>query len=288
MRGRRETRPCAGCGKKLTKLVSQAPSDRWFCSRQCQTSHFPPAAKSHNPYAGQKETRPCGACGEPVTRYLRPTTIDKVWTCSSACMGRLQSITPRKPRTGDSVNCLTCGQEFYRQPAYVRQNRRYCSQPCWNVAQRAQQVMNTCIYCGTQFPVRPSEVSIKACSRNCHALSRILRPTGEFHNGKPVRQDAKGYVWIWEPDHPNKSYRGWQPKHRIVMESVLGRFLYWNEQVDHINQIRNDNRPGNLQVLSPSDHAKKTNADNLGALKVLREQLAELQAQIAALESSTD
>lgn len=295
MRGKRETRPCAGCGKQLTKLVSQAPGDRWFCSRQCQTAHFPPAAKSHNPYVGQKETRPCAACGEPVTRYLRPSTIDKAWTCSSACMGKMQSITPRKPRTGDSVDCLICGKNFYRQPAYIKQNRRYCSQICWNVAQQSRQIMKVCAYCGKQFPVRPSEIALKTCSRACQALNQIKRPDGRIHNGKPVRQDRAGYVWLWEPDHPNKSYGGWQAEHRLVMEAALGRYLTKDEQVDHVNQNKSDNRLENLQVLDASTHSKKTNADNLGALKSLRAQvieqereLAEMKAKLAALESATD
>lgn len=217
-------------------------------------------------------------------------------------MGKMQSITPRKPRRGDTVACLTCGQEFYRQPFYVRADKRYCSQPCWNQAQRSEQIIKVCASCGVEFPVRPSEIAIKTCSRACQALNQIKRPTGRTHNGKPVRKDEKGYVWIWEPTHPNKSYGGWQPEHRMVAEHILGRYLTTEEQVDHINQQKDDNRPENLQVLDAKAHAKKTQAENLGALKALRAQvaeheaamaeqareLAEMKARLAALESSTD
>ncbi len=189
---------------------------------------------------------------------------------------------PQKPRLGDYVNCLTCGKEFYRQPAYIAQDRRYCSQPCWNVAQRAARIFKTCAYCGASFPVRPSETAIEHCSRACMFNGKITRPTGRIHNGRPVRKNRDGYVLLWEPEHPNKSLGGWQFEHRLVAEQTLGRYLTSEEHVDHINAVKDDNDPSNLQVLSPSDHSKKTNADNLGALKVLRARIAEYEAELEA------
>ncbi len=291
MRGQKETRPCSGCGKELTKLLSQAPAERWFCSRQCQTSHAPPAAKSVNPYSGQQETRPCAICGEPITRYLRLANVDKEWTCSKGCMGKLQTIHPRKPRTGDTVSCLTCGKPFYRQPAYIVQDRRYCSQPCWNTAQRVDQIEKICVGCGNPFFVAPSEHFIKTCSRACKAFGSVKRPTGRVHNGKPVRKDRKGYVWLWEPSHPNKIYGGWQPEHRMVVERQIGRILTSDKHVDHRDQDKSNNDPSNLQVLTPSDHGKKTISENIQAAALLRielaareAELADIRAKLAALE----
>lgn len=189
-----------------------------------------------------------------------------------------------KPRKGDVVSCAVCGTEFYRQPAYIKQGRLLCSRQCNRKWQARNQVTNTCEQCGRPFQVRPSETFFKYCDRQCYELGRVVRPTGRMHNGKHVRVNDKGYVLVWEPEHPNKSQEGWQFEHRLVVEQALGRYLVSAEQVDHINQIKADNRIENLQVLDASTHSIKTNAENLGALKVLRERLAEYERRFGPLD----
>lgn len=67
---------------------------------------------------------------------------------------------------------------------------------------------------------------------------------------------------LWEPNHPNKSLKGWQYEHRLIAEQKIGRYLRSDEQVDHINEIKDDNRPENLQVLTAHDHSSKTSLSN--------------------------
>jgi hypothetical protein len=195
----------------------------------------------------------------------------------------LQSLGP-KPRTGDVVACKVCGTEFYRQPAYIKQGRFLCTYECNKKWQARKRVTKTCKTCGVEFPVAQSEAFFQYCKRECYELGRVKRPTGRLHNGKHVRINDKGYVLIWEPEHPNISQGGWQFEHRLVVEQALGRYLVTAEQVDHINQDKSDNRIENLQVLDASSHSIKTNAENLGALKVLRERLAEYERRFGPLD----
>lgn len=57
---------------------------------------------------------------------------------------------------------------------------------------------------------------------------------------------ADGYARI-KFDHPRAS-KGWVREHLVVMEQVLGRSLAPGEEVHHINGIKDDNRPSNLEL----------------------------------------
>ncbi len=72
-----------------------------------------------------------------------------------------------------------------------------------------------------------------------------------FYRGGGRKKTEKGYVKLL--------IRGrWRFEHRVVMECRIGRALSADEDVHHINGIKTDNRPENLELLSHSAHSLKT------------------------------
>ncbi len=70
-----------------------------------------------------------------------------------------------------------------------------------------------------------------------------------WRGGRGVRPD--GYVRVWAPDHP-RAQNSYVLEHIIVVEKALRRPLPRGPVVHHVNEIRSDNRSGNL-VLCQDD-----------------------------------
>ena len=66
------------------------------------------------------------------------------------------------------------------------------------------------------------------------------------------------YILEFHPDHPRAEGEGWVPQHYLVMEQSLGRLLYPDEEVKHINGNPHDNRVENLKIITPQFANKTT------------------------------
>jgi hypothetical protein len=73
-----------------------------------------------------------------------------------------------------------------------------------------------------------------------------------------------GYIYEYAPDHPAAGRaKGYVLQHRLVMEAKLGRPLLDTELVHHINEVKDDNRPENLEIYERPAHIRHHKATAL-------------------------
>ena len=90
------------------------------------------------------------------------------------------------------------------------------------------------------------------CQCDCGNTSKPMR--GDLKKGNTSScgscKDKKegGYVRVQKKNHPNAWKCGYMFEHTLVMSEILGRALEEDENVHHINGIRDDNRPENLEL----------------------------------------
>ena len=83
-----------------------------------------------------------------------------------------------------------------------------------------------------------------------------------------------GYIEVRRPGHFGKGLAGknvWFLEHRYVMEINLGRPLYKDENVHHVNGDKTDNRLENLELWTVQQPSGQRVTDLIGWAYALRE-----------------
>ena len=100
--------------------------------------------------------------------------------------------------------------------------------------------------------------AVKAGLKKRYPDGRSGKNSNNWRGGRSI---TKGYVRLYTPDHPN-AIQGKVFEHRLVAEKTLGRYLTKDEVVHHLNGIKDDNRPENLEVTNRKDHVHKHYIDS--------------------------
>lgn len=171
--------------------------------------------------------------------------------------------------------CKHCGNDYAQQKSRVRRNK-YCSKSCkddfFNERKSRREV--GCKRCGEVFVARNSQLAngvTPYCSISCvsksqertkeryQKISDSIKKNKDKHNyrkGEEVH-NWNGGITINRDGYILQRIDGKQVlQHRHFMELHLERKLDSSEIVHHINEVKDDNRIENLQIMSRSEHAK--------------------------------
>lgn len=139
-----------------------------------------------------------------------------------------------------------------------------------------------CIKCSQLVVEYYYKGRFKGYRKTCEAHNGYLFRSGVFNStwkgGKIV--DKNGYIRVLVPELKHK--RGasrYVLQHRLVVSEKVGRQLTSNEVVHHLNGIRDDNRPENLEIIEKSLDGK-TNHETWTYSKALQKRIRDLELKL--------
>ena len=167
--------------------------------------------------------------------------------------------------------CEVCRMDVTRKASAFR-DRVFCSTQCyWKsdyhsvtvAAANAKRhpadawIFKSCEQCGTEVRRQRSQYRNRTfCSVRCRQENRAANA---------VRQvTSSGYIKMFVGRHfLGSDSKGHILEHRKVMQEILGRPLLPTENVHHINGVKSDNRPENLELWSTSQPSGQRVEDKL-------------------------
>ena len=163
----------------------------------------------------------------------------------------IREIAGADPASPTKV-CTVCGKML------VGRQLKFCGVLCkakfYDVFKKKH--IAVCLQCGESF-VGWRKVQ-KFCSVMCSNVSRrrYLSIPDCLDSADRKLDKNIGYVRLYVPMHSEANSWGYVYEHRVVAEQKIGRSLLPGEVVHHVNGVRHDNRPENLEVMSGKEHSK--------------------------------
>lgn len=107
--------------------------------------------------------------------------------------------------------------------------------------------------------------TVEGCGRKQHCKELCVTHYTRRQNGIEALEIRELGTYNTKDGYIRKTFdeRGPMPEHRWIMEQYIGRRLVDEENVHHINGVRNDNRIENLELWSKRQPAGQRVADKI-------------------------
>lgn len=161
-------------------------------------------------------------------------------------------MTRRRP-SDESRQCDACGKTYSHQKG---RPSKFCSIACKATTQRTlpDAAPKPCPTCGRDFtPPRKVARQAKFCSHSC-AMQANTAVRAAAVRPEVIAKRSDKRRGTGKPGNYIK--RGGRHEHRVVAEESLGRKLQPGEIVHHDDEVRSNNHPDNLKVMTKAEHSR--------------------------------